>query len=113
MFVSGLGRSLQALGGGLLPGGGRAGSGPVRPARTTGAEAGAGADGWGRVVERSGVNARELVRRASAWRHAGEDGLRAVTEAGGRPAAAVMVEAKARLVEARVPAGRIRIDPNP
>jgi len=76
------------------------------------AAAALGTDRWGRVVERSGVNARELVRRASAWRHAGEDGLRAVTEARWRPAAAVMVEAKARLVEARVPAGRIRIDRN-
>src|SRR3990170_7022728 len=71
MFVSGLGRSLQALGGGLLPGGGRAGSGPVRPARTTGAEpvAGAGraAPPQGRGYVDRGVDGGGAATGRGAW----------------------------------------------
>lgn len=71
-----------------------------------------GTPGWANLVERSEVDARELVRRASAWRHAGDDGLRAIAEARWKPDVVTMAEARTRLIDAGVPASRIRIDRN-
>ncbi len=60
----------------------------------------------------AGIDRRTLTRRAEAWRHAGEDGLRVITESRWRPDPLLMAEARDRLAQLGVAVSRIRTDRN-
>jgi len=76
------------------------------------AEAALGTTQWQGLVTRCGVNGRELVRQAVAWRFGGADGVKAIAEAPWSPDRGVMAEAQERLVAAGVPPSRLRINRN-
>ncbi|MBW3580246.1 MAG: SWIM zinc finger family protein [Actinobacteria bacterium] len=71
-----------------------------------------GGEGFEELASRSELAPVELARRAVAWRHAGSDGLRALSETRWRPPPTTMAAARDAVVAAGVPRSRIRVDGN-
>jgi hypothetical protein len=76
------------------------------------ADAALGTPYWQDLVSRSGIDGRELARRAMAYRAGGVAGVKAASEAPWTPGARVMAEARERLMDAGVARSRVRIDHN-
>ncbi len=76
------------------------------------AAAALGTSEWDALCARSGLAPRELARRAIAWRHAGDDGLRVLDEARWRPPTTAMAAARDAVVAAGVPGGAVGVDGN-
>ena len=68
--------------------------------------------GISELARRAGVTPAALVATALAWRHAGAEGLRVLTEDGWRPPTATMVAARESLLAAGLPAARVRVRQN-
>jgi uncharacterized Zn finger protein len=72
----------------------------------------AGSPSVAELAARAGVPTAELIRRAAAWRHAGQAGLRVLAEGRWRPPTSVMVAARYALVSARGSSRGLSIDGN-
>ena len=76
------------------------------------ADAAMGTPHWQDLVIRSGLDGRELARRAMAFRAGGAAGVKAASEAPWTPGARVMAEARERLVDAGIAPTRLHVDRN-